>query len=910
MVDRFSKDITRSQPDIIGAKSSSIDFSSISKAARAAGSRAATEFGKSFKSVKEAIALPTKAMIAGGSGAALADPFILATAAADGLAAAVEVPFKLVAAGAHMAAAIIPLPFQLAGAAVEGLTGMVGGLVPVVGGVLSGIGKIAGTVVGGIGTALGGIASGLGSTIGVIGSAVGQLVGGTMKVAIQGLAVTFSALKESVNLAAEVEQTKISFDVLIGSATKATEVIAGLRKFAAETPFSMKDVTGAGKQLAGYGVAADQLVPSIKMLGDVSAATGKPLSELTYLYGTLINQDRAYLVDIKQFATAGIPIFSELAKVLGVTEDRTREMVEAGKVGIPEVQKAFVNMTAAGGRFHGLMARQATSFGGLREQLSDAWEVAKTKLGAAVIEELGLKDAAKDMASFVTNLHSRIDEIRPAIRFMGELGRSVASAGMELGKAAVQIASINFEGLGKSFPEMFSNVKKVLADIKDFKINPENVINAGFDIAEGLITGLDSVIGWMDKYYQKFNESFLKPMDSYIAKGKEAFGFAQRFVGALDHMQDAVTPGNGNLRRGAERLGIVAGDERPRTNSPFPDQHFSKEWFDQLAGDSSFDGRSKMRSEFSMALKEASDKSARFGPVAAGESGESAGLRYRELDTYLNMARHMVRSGYTGFQSSVDELGGLQQKNFIQPFEGQSGDIATKFWHGQMPSRKADAVGDSAGVAQSLVKDSLATVRDLRASTLSGLRSRQASDESTATASRELRESFFGITGAALDARAALSSVSETVVSKWSPGADVMDAAKRARDEYGIDPLEKIGKEFTALQKAAALGVINATGVMQLPGAIDAGTYKRATAGLAERAESIVGPARLPDAVMKDSVEAVRLMNQWQSGRGTQTTEALLQQILDQLKGVNKHTENTADMLPNFAPIPQPLGQA
>src|SRR5436190_1815690 len=93
-------------------------------------------------------------------------------------------------------------------------------------------------------------------------------------------------------------------------------------------------------------------------------------------------------------------------------------------------------MTLAGGRYAGLTARQSETFAGVREQLSDALQMGKIKLGKVLIDELGLKDAAKDLTKFVEGIDA--SRIGPAVHFIGDLGRGVAQVASEFAKAAVQ----------------------------------------------------------------------------------------------------------------------------------------------------------------------------------------------------------------------------------------------------------------------------------------------------------------------------------------------------------------------------------------------------------------------------------------------------------------------------------------
>jgi hypothetical protein len=122
-----------------------------------------------------------------------------------------------------------------------------------------------------------------------------------VELGLGGVAAGFQKVKESVQLAGELEQTTLAFEVMLKSAEKARDVVMDVRRFAASTPFGQAELFGATRQLSAYGLEAEQLLPTLRMLGDVSAAFGKdlPIGRLTYLYGTLQAQQRAYAIDVR-----------------------------------------------------------------------------------------------------------------------------------------------------------------------------------------------------------------------------------------------------------------------------------------------------------------------------------------------------------------------------------------------------------------------------------------------------------------------------------------------------------------------------------------------------------------------------------------------------------------------------------
>lgn len=169
---------------------------------------------------------------------------------------------------------------------------------------------------------------------------------------------------EMISVYGTFQQLDIAFRTMLRNGEKAKVLIGELVDFAAITPFNLTDVSQGAKQLLAYGTAAEKITTELGMLGNVASGVSVPLNDLIYLYGTLRSQGRAYTVDIRQFAGRGIPIYAELAKVLNVSVGEVNSLVEAGRVGFPEVEKAFQNMTSKGGMFFNLMQEQSKSVTG------------------------------------------------------------------------------------------------------------------------------------------------------------------------------------------------------------------------------------------------------------------------------------------------------------------------------------------------------------------------------------------------------------------------------------------------------------------------------------------------------------------------------------------------------------------
>lgn len=198
---------------------------------------------------------------------------------------------------------------------------------------------------------------------------------------IGGVTALKNFVTELVNVRGQFQQLEIAFSTMLKSKEKADKLMSELVDIAANTPFDLQGVASSAKQMIAYGSSAENVGDELVMLGNVAAGVGSQLSEIAYLYGTLRTQGRAYAVDIRQFAGRGIPIYEELAKVLGVTKDEVSGLVKEGKVGFKEVEQAFKNMTSESGIYYNLMQEQSKSLTGQLSNLGDAWDTMLNEIG-------------------------------------------------------------------------------------------------------------------------------------------------------------------------------------------------------------------------------------------------------------------------------------------------------------------------------------------------------------------------------------------------------------------------------------------------------------------------------------------------------------------------------------------------
>jgi hypothetical protein len=224
-------------------------------------------------------------------------------------------------------------------------------------------------------------------------------------------------LKDVVEVRGQFQQLEVAFKTMLGSKEKADKLMEEVTQFAATTPFELTEVAGASKQLLAFGIDASNIKDTLRSLGDVASGIGAPLSDIAYLYGTIKTAGVANNEDIKQFAQRGIPIYEALAKVLNTNVENVKEFVTAGKVGFPQIEKAFQSLTGSGSQFGGLMEAQSKTLTGQLSNLSDAWSRMLNDIGKS--GEGVFADAISSATSLVQNYETVIDVIKTVVLVYG-----------------------------------------------------------------------------------------------------------------------------------------------------------------------------------------------------------------------------------------------------------------------------------------------------------------------------------------------------------------------------------------------------------------------------------------------------------------------------------------------------------
>jgi tape measure domain-containing protein len=271
-------------------------------------------------------------------------------------------------------------------------------------------------------------------------TAAGLKVG--LGAALAGGGVALAAGMKAVTSAADFEQTKVAFTTLIGDAAKAEQTLAQLRELGARTPFEFPELADAGRKLIAFGEGSDTVAATLARIGDVSAGVQAPVNEIAELYGKARVQGRLFAEDINQLTGRGIPIIGELAKQFGVSDSEVKKLVESGKVGFPNIERAFIDMTSQGGKFAGMMEAQSKTTNGLFSTLKDTINEVFLTLGTPINDAIRpLVEQAIALAQKLAPLAAQAGtKIRDAVQYVIAIFKSgqflnLVGSGLQLGFA-------------------------------------------------------------------------------------------------------------------------------------------------------------------------------------------------------------------------------------------------------------------------------------------------------------------------------------------------------------------------------------------------------------------------------------------------------------------------------------------
>lgn len=291
-----------------------------------------------------------------------------------------------------------------------------------------------------------------------------------------------AAVLSGVKYNSQMEQYITSFGTMLGSAEEATKLVNNLKEMGAKTPFETSDLAKASQTLLAFGTSAEDLLPTLQMLGDVSQGNKERFDSLTLAFAQVGSAGKLSGQDLLQFVNAGFNPLNEISKMTGESMAELKERMSAGGVSAEEVAEAFKHATSEGGQFYQAMEAQSQTFNGQMSTLKDN--------AMSFIGELtqGVTNTLKD--SVLPTVNGWLEELQSAFTSNGvegvvtAFGSILADACTKLAQAAPGVVDLAvgfiqsfMKGIGDNAPQLIQAAKQIVSALVDglIKLLPSEV---------------------------------------------------------------------------------------------------------------------------------------------------------------------------------------------------------------------------------------------------------------------------------------------------------------------------------------------------------------------------------------------------------------------------------------------------
>lgn len=187
-----------------------------------------------------------------------------------------------------------------------------------------------------------------------------------------------------VQTGGEIVQQHVALRSILGDVQKADELFAQTQQLALQSPFKFGELNRDVKQLAAFGVEANDLYDTTKRLADIASGLGVDFGRLGLAFGQV--KARSWLdgKELRQFAYAGLPLLQRITELYNsegkngknnYTTADVKKMISGRQVSFEDVQKVLWKMTDEGGQFYNMQFVLSETLLGRWNKLIDAWDI-------------------------------------------------------------------------------------------------------------------------------------------------------------------------------------------------------------------------------------------------------------------------------------------------------------------------------------------------------------------------------------------------------------------------------------------------------------------------------------------------------------------------------------------------------
>lgn len=264
--------------------------------------------------------------------------------------------------------------------------------------------------------------------------------------------------KAALKAAADLEQVSVSFEVFTGNAEVAKNMLAELKSQALGSPMQFQDIAKGAQTLLGYGLAAEQVIPLTKMLGDVSGGNADRFSRLSLAFGQVNAAGRLMGQETRQMINAGFNPLQAISEKTGESMASLSSRMREGKISVAEVAQAFIYATSEGGRFYRNAEKQAETLPGAYNKMSESISFTLATLGENLNKTFDISGLLTHISFLATELGKNFETTN------GELAKSsfwsdVLKKSLDFLALTMDLVIKGAKLIGQAIEYMFDNDK-------------------------------------------------------------------------------------------------------------------------------------------------------------------------------------------------------------------------------------------------------------------------------------------------------------------------------------------------------------------------------------------------------------------------------------------------------------------
>ena len=284
-------------------------------------------------------------------------------------------------------------------------------------------------------------------------------------------------------------------------------MIQQLREYAGVTPLTTRDLVGDARLLMNYGVATESVIPSLKLLANVSGGSADRLNHLSLAFGQMSASGRLMGQDLNQMVQSGFTPIPLIMARTGESFIEVKKRMEEGLVSVHEVNLALIETARDGDK----MAQASKTLEGRWSTLKDESEMLASSIGEKLIPALTthvriLTQGVKEAAAYATSIALVASVSSNSDTMFGRFANYLT--GM---KTALDAAAGVAERMGPSASlaaaELDKLEQKELAAIEAAKKMQEEI--AGKKWADDLAKSLRNPVEVAEQQIQKISDAFI-----------------------------------------------------------------------------------------------------------------------------------------------------------------------------------------------------------------------------------------------------------------------------------------------------------------------------------------------------------------------------------------------------------------